>query len=226
MRRVVNLYQSSVGKKVVMAVTGAILFFFVLAHMLGNMKIYMGAEAFDEYAAFLREVGHPAFPHGSLLWFFRLALLAAVGLHLLSATQLYLVSKRARKTGYKLTEDLSFSYASRTMRWGGLILLAFVVYHIMHLTLGGAGHPDFQHGAAYANVVSGFRIWQVSALYALCMLPLGLHIYHGLWSATQTLALQHRTIKAWRRPFALGVAGLIVAANLSIPVAVLTGLVR
>ena len=128
--------------------------------------------------------------------------------------------------GYELSEDLSFSYASRTMRWGGLILLGFIVYHIMHLTLGGAGHPDFHHGAAYANVVTGFRDWWVSAVYALCMLPLGLHIYHGLWSATQTLALQHRTIKKWRRPFAAGVAGLIVAANISIPVAVLTGLVR
>jgi len=225
MRRVVNLYQSSVGKKIVMAVTGTILFLFVIAHMLGNLKIYMGAEAFDEYAAFLREVGHPAFPHGSLLWLFRLALLAAAGLHILSATQLYVASKRARKKGYKLTEDLSFSYASRTMRWGGLTLLAFVVYHVMHLTLGSV-HPEFHHGAAYANVVSGFRVWQVSAFYALCMLPLGLHIYHGLWSATQTLALQHRTVKKWRRPFAAGVAGLIVAANVSIPVCVLPGLVR
>ena len=225
MRRVMNLYQSSVGKKIVMALTGALLFFFVLAHVLGNMKIYMGAEAFDEYAAFLREVGHPAFPHGALLWLFRLVLLAAAGLHILSATQLYLISRRARRTGYELNEDLSFSYASRTMRWGGLILLAFVVYHILHLTLGSV-HPDFHHGAAYANVVSGFRVWPVSALYALCMLPLGLHVYHGLWSATQTLALQHRTIKKWRRPFAAGVAGLIVAANISIPVAVLTGLVR
>jgi succinate dehydrogenase / fumarate reductase cytochrome b subunit len=226
MRRVVNLYQSSVGKKIVMAFTGALLFLFVLVHMLGNLKIYMGPETFDEYAAFLREVGHPALPHGALLWIFRLVLLSAVGLHILSATQLYLVSRRARRTGYRLTEDLSFSYASRTMRWGGLILLAFVIYHITHLTLGGAGHPDFRHGAAYANVVAGFRVWWASALYALCMLPLGLHIYHGLWSATQTLALQHHTIKKWRRPFAAGVAGLIVAANISIPVAVLTGLVR
>jgi succinate dehydrogenase / fumarate reductase cytochrome b subunit len=225
MRRVLNLYQSSVGKKIIMALTGALLFFFVLAHMLGNLKIYMGPAAFDEYAAFLREVGHPAFPHGALLWIFRAFLLAAAALHILSATQLYLVSRRARRTGYELNEDLSFSYASRTMRWGGLILFAFVVYHIMHLTVGSV-HPDFQHGAAYANVVVGFRVWPVSLIYALCMLPLGLHVYHGLWSATQTLALQHRTIKKWRRPFAVGLAGLIVVANISIPVAVLTGLVR
>jgi len=185
----------------------------------------MGQKAFDEYAAFLREVGHPAFPHGSLLWIFRLVLLGAAALHIISATQLYLTSKRARKTGYKLNEDLSFSYASRTMRWGGVIIAAFVVYHVMHLTLGTV-HPDFHHGAAYANVVSGFRVWPVSAVYVLCMLPLGLHIYHGLWSVTQTLALQHHTIKKWRRPFAAGVAGLIVAANISIPVSVLVGLVR
>jgi len=225
MRRVMNLYQSSVGKKIVMAVTGALLFLFVLAHMLGNLKIYMGEKAFDAYAEFLREVGHPVFPHGALLWIFRLVLLAAAILHLVSATQLYLMSKRARRLGYKLQEDLSFSYASRTMRWGGVILFAFVVYHVMHLTLGSV-HPDFHDGKAFENVVLGFRVWPVSAAYILCMLPLGLHIYHGLWSATQTLALQHHTIKKWRRPFAAGVAGLIVAANISIPVSVLTGLVR
>jgi succinate dehydrogenase / fumarate reductase cytochrome b subunit len=227
MRRALNLYQSSVGKKIVMAVTGTLLFLFVLVHMLGNMKIYMGAVAFNEYAAFLREVGHPALPHGALLWIFRLGLLGAVGLHVLSATQLYLVSRRARRTGYKLNEDLSFSYASSTMRWGGVILALFVVYHLLHLTLGvDPVHPRFEHGAAYANVVNGFRVWYVSAIYICCMLPLGLHIYHGLWSATQTLALQHRSVKKWRRPFAAGVAGLIVLGNISIPVSVLIGLVR
>jgi len=225
MRRVQNLYQSSVGKKIVMALTGAVLFLFVLVHMLGNLKIYLGAAAFNEYAAFLREVGHPALPHGAALWIFRAGLLVAVGLHFLSAAQLYLVSKRARRTGYKLNDDLSFSYASRTMRWGGLLLLLFVVYHLLHLTLGSA-HPAFEHGAAYENVVSGFRVWPVSAFYVLCMLPLGLHIYHGLWSATQTLALQHHTVKKWRRPLALGVAAVIVLGNISIPLAVLAGLVR
>jgi len=225
MRRVRNLYQSTAGKKIAMAVTGTLLFLFVLVHMIGNLKIYMGAQAFNEYAEFLREVGHPAFPHGALLWIFRIGLLVAVGVHITSATQLWLVSRRARRVGYKLNENLSFSYASSTMRWGGVIVLLFVGYHLLHLTLGTV-HPDFVHGAAYENVISGFRAWPVSALYIFCMLPLGLHIYHGLWSATQTLALQHPMVKKWRRPFALGMAGLIVAGNVSIPVAVLTGLVR
>jgi len=225
MRRARNLYQSTAGKKIGMAVTGSLLFLFVLAHMLGNLKIYMGAEAFNDYARFLREVGHPALPHGAALWIFRLVLLAAVGIHVTAAAQLWLISRRARRVGYKLNENLSFSYASSTMRWGGVVLALFVVYHLLHLTLG-VVHPGFEHGAAYANVVSGFRAWPVSAFYIACMLPLGLHVYHGLWSATQTLALQHPVVKKWRRPVALGLSGLIVAGNVSIPLAVLSGLVR
>jgi succinate dehydrogenase / fumarate reductase cytochrome b subunit len=222
---VTHFYRSTVGKKIVMALTGALLFAFVLVHMVGNLKIYMGAEKFDAYAAFLREFGYPALGHDQFLWIARIVMLAAVGLHILSAAQLYLISKKARKTGYKIKDDLSFSYASRTMRWGGVTLLLFVVFHILHLTTGTA-HPDFVHGAAYNNVIIGFSYWYVSAIYALFMIPLGLHIYHGLWSATQTLALQHPEIKKWRRPFAVGVAILIAACNISIPVAVIAGFIR
>jgi succinate dehydrogenase / fumarate reductase cytochrome b subunit len=225
MAAVTHFYRSTVGKKIVMAVTGAILFAFVLVHMVGNLKIFQGAEKFDAYAAFLRDFGYPALGHEQFLWIARIALLVLAGLHILSAAQLYLISKKARKTGYKIKDDLSFSYASRTMRWGGITLLLFIVFHILHLTTGTA-HPDFVHGAAYDNVVIGFSYWYVSAFYALCMIPLGLHIYHGLWSATQTLALQHPTIKKWRRPFAVGVAILIAACNISIPVAVFAGLIR
>ncbi len=222
---VTRFYRSTVGKKIVMAVTGALLFAFVLVHMVGNLKIYLGAEKFDAYASFLREVGYPALGHDQFLWIARIVLLAAAGLHILSAAQLYLISKKARRIGYKIKDDLSFSYASRTMRWGGVTLLLFIVFHILHLTTGTA-HPGFEHGAAYSNVVIGFSYWYVSAIYALCMIPLGLHIYHGLWSATQTLALQHPTIKKWRRPFAVGAATLIAACNISIPVAVIAGFIR
>jgi succinate dehydrogenase / fumarate reductase cytochrome b subunit len=222
---VTHFYRSTVGKKIVMGVTGALLFAFVLVHMVGNLKIYMGAEKFDAYATFLRDFGYPALGHEQFLWIARIGLLAAAGLHIFSAAQLYLISKKARKKGYKIKDDLSFSYASRTMRWGGVTLLLFVVFHILHLTTGTA-HPDFVHGAAYNNVIIGFSDWYVAAFYALCMIPLGLHIYHGLWSATQTLALQHSAIKKWRRPFAVGVAILIAACNISIPVAVFAGFIR
>ena len=225
MRKVASLYDSSVGKKLAMALTGVVLFGFVVAHMIGNLKVFQGAEKFDAYARFLRDVGSPALGHGQLLWIVRLGLLAAVLVHIVAATQLTIRSTRARRTGYKHNKDLSFSYASRTMRWGGVIVLAFVVYHLMHLTWGNA-HPQFSHESVYANVVSGFRVWWVALAYALAQLPLGLHIYHGLWSATQTLAVRNPTVHRWRRLAAGGIAGAIVVGNISIPLAVLAGVVR
>jgi succinate dehydrogenase / fumarate reductase cytochrome b subunit len=232
MRRVLRLYETSVGKKAVMAGTGAVLFGFVLVHMLGNLKIFTGEAHFNEYAVFLRSVGEPALPHGTLLWIARLVLLACVGVHFVSAIQVWLQSRRARTQGYLKNDDLSFSYASRTMRWGGAIVLAFVVYHLLHLTLGtvhhdfaGADHPQAweNHVNAYRNVVTAFRVPWVSLVYALAMVPLGLHVYHGLWSATQTLSLAGTRVKKWRRPFAAAVATSIVVGNVSIPLSILAG---
>ena len=225
MQSALSLYRSSVGKKVVMALSGLILFGFVVGHLAGNLKIFQGPEKYNAYASFLRTVGAPALGHGQLLWIARIVLLAAVLQHVTAALQLARMSLRARKTRYRRRNDLSFSYASRTMRWGGGILLAFVVYHLMHLTFGNA-HPGFNHESPYYNVVSGFQVPWVSVAYVAAMLPLGLHIYHGLWSATQTLSVRSPVIRRWRRPFAIGVAAAIVVGNISIPVAVLAGLVR
>jgi succinate dehydrogenase / fumarate reductase cytochrome b subunit len=225
MRGVIKFYQSTVGKKIIMGLTGALLFAFVLAHMVGNLKIYQGPDKFNAYAEFLRNVGYPALGHMQLLWMARVGMLAIAGLHILSAIQLYLISRKARDTDYKIKEDLCFSYASRTMRWGGITLLLFVIFHILHLTTGTV-HSNFVHGEAYLNVIKGFSHWYVALVYALCMIPLGLHIYHGLWSATQTLALQHPKIKKWRRPFAAGIAILIAVCNISIPVSVFAGFLR
>jgi len=232
MRRALHLYESSIGKKVVMALSGSVLFGFVVVHMLGNLKLFTGERHFNDYAVFLRTVGEPALPHGTLLWITRAVLLACIGVHLVAAGQVWVQSRRARTSRYRKRDDLSFSYASRTMRWGGVIIVAFVVYHLLHLTLGVA-HHDFigadharawaGHVNAYRNVVSGFRVPWISAAYVLAMIPLGLHIYHGLWSATQTLALNGRRVKQWRRPFAAAVAGAIVLGNASIPLAVLLG---
>ena len=223
MRRALTLYQTSVGKKVAMAASGLVLFGFVLAHMVGNLKIYQGAEKYDAYADFLRAAGSPLFGHNQLLWIARVVLLACVGIHIAAATELWARARRARGGRYEKFEDLSFSYASRTMRWGGVIVLAFIVYHLLHLTVGSV-HPDFVAGSVYANVVSGFRRWPVSLAYVVAMIPLGLHIYHGLWSGTQTLALRNSRVLRWRRGFAATVAALIVLGNVSIPVAVLAGL--
>ena len=225
MRGVLSLYRSSVGKKIMMAATGLVLIGFVVVHMLGNLKVFLGEEHFNEYAEFLREVGAPAVPHEGLLWIARVVLLVCVGWHMLAALQVWLQSRAARGEPYKKGNDLSFSYASRTMRWGGLVILAFVVYHVLHLTLGFVG-PEFDHNSPYDNLVAGFQVVPIAVFYMLAMIPLGLHMYHGVWSACQTLDINNPRIRNLRRPFSAAVALAVVLGNWSIPLAVLTGIVQ
>lgn len=226
MRRVLTLYRSSVGKKILMAATGVVFVLFVIAHMWGNLHAFQGAEAFDHYAEFLREVGAPVFGYGQLLWVVRIVLLVAVGVHALAAFQLWLMSRRARPAPYgRRLEPEESTYASRTMRWGGVILLAFVIYHLLHFTTGQA-HPDFIPGAAYHNLIIGFQSWIVTAAYLIAMGTLGLHLYHGVWSGFQTLGLNHPRYNRYRRPLALLIAGGIFIGFVSVPVAVLTGILR
>lgn len=224
MRRTGQLYRTSVGMKVVMALSGVALFGFVFAHTLGNLKIYQGAAKFDAYAKFLREVGSPLLGHGQALWLFRAILILAVLLHIHAAIVLSRRNVVARPERYRRLERLSFSYASHTMRWGGVTILAFVIYHLLHLTWGVA-HGDFDSASPYRNVVSGFRHWAVASVYLVAMVPLGLHLYHGLWSATQTLGTQSPRILRWRRAVAGAVTGVIIGGNISVPLAVLTGIV-
>jgi succinate dehydrogenase / fumarate reductase cytochrome b subunit len=225
MLRIVNLYRCSVGKKIVMAVTGAIFLLFVIGHLLGNLKIYQGADKFNAYAEFLREVGSPALPHTGVLWIARVVLLAAVAAHMISAAQLTLASWKARGRPYQKQEHIAFSYASYTMRWGGVVVALYVLYHLLHLTWGKV-HPNFMPNSAYHNVVAGFQVWWVSLTYIVVMAPLGLHIYHGIWSAMQTLGINNPSYNTWRRPAAAFVALAIAAGYISIPVSVLTGFVN
>ncbi len=225
MRRVTSLYRSSVGKKIVMALTGIVFVLFVIAHMIGNLKMFLGEEHFNAYARFLREVGAPAFGHGQLLWIARIVLLASVGLHALAAWQLTRQSWAARTVKYTKNDDLSFSYASRTMRWGGVILAAFVVYHLLHFTTGTL-HPHFDESSPYRNVVTGFQSIPVVVAYVVALSMLCLHLYHGIWSATQTLALTNPRVVRWRRPVAAVVAAAICLGFLAVPVGVLAGILR
>jgi succinate dehydrogenase cytochrome b subunit len=214
--------RSSLGLKIVMALTGVILFGFVIGHMLGNLQVYLGPEAFNAYAASLRALGH-----GTLLWVARGGLLIAVALHIWSAWRLTVMNNAARAVGYREVERRESSYASRTMRWSGVILLLFIVYHLMHFTFGvHAVHPYFVHGDAYHNFVTGFQSPLVSGFYVLAMLALGLHLYHGAWSFMQTLGLSHPRYNNLRYAFAGFITLVILAGNISFPVAVLTGLVR
>jgi succinate dehydrogenase / fumarate reductase cytochrome b subunit len=213
-------YGSTVGKKAVMAVTGVILVLFVIGHMIGNLQVYLGREALNHYGELLRELGH-----GGLIWVVRGGLLAAVVLHIWSATALTLGSWAARPIGYRRRQQWQEStYASRTMRWGGPILLLFIIYHLLHLTTGTV-HGDFVTGDVYHNVVVGFRIWWVSAIYIVAQFALGLHLYHGVWSMLQTLGVSHASYNRLRTGFAIFVALVVAAANISIPLAVLTGVV-
>lgn len=222
MRRLFSLYQSTVGKKITMAVSGIVLIGFVLLHMIGNLKVYQGREAFNHYAEGLRVFGAPFLAQGQLLWIVRFVLIAAVVIHILAAVQLTRHSRAARAQRYQRFDPLVFSYASRTMFWGGLIIFAFVVYHLMHFTFGNA-HPDFIAGDAYHNFVVGFRIWPVALAYIAAMIPLGFHLYHGTWSIFQTLGANNPRYNRYRRPLAAVIAAAVVIANISFPVAVLAG---
>ncbi len=223
MRQVLTLYRSSVGKKALMAVSGILLAGFVVAHMLGNLKMFQGAEAMDGYGEFLRQVGYPVLPEYGLLWIARLGLLAAVGVHAVAAFQLWSQSRSARPTGYRKEDSQVFSYASRTMRWGGVIVLLFIVYHLLHLTTGSV-HPDFEYGSVYANVVAGFQSVPVALFYLVAVGALALHLYHGLWSVFATLGNQNPKLDRFRRPFAAALSIALFVGYAAVPVAVLAGI--
>ena len=220
-----KLLRSAVGLKAVMAVSGILLFGFVLAHMAGNLKLYQGPAKMNAYAEWLREIGYPAVPHSGVLWILRLGLLVAVALHVSSAWRLT-VRNRAARPGRHGPEPVQATYAARTMRWGGVILLLFVLYHLAHFTWGWRFvHPEFVAGDVYHNVVAGFSVWWVSAFYIVAQVALGFHLYHGLWSMFQSLGWNHPRYNAWRRKFAAAFALVVSGANISFPLAVLSGLV-
>jgi succinate dehydrogenase / fumarate reductase, cytochrome b subunit len=224
MAREFSLWGSTVGKKIAMAVSGIILLGFVVGHMVGNLKVYQGREWLYMYAQGLRQFGLPFFSDGQLLWAVRIVLLAALLIHIIAAFLLVRRSRAARAVGYtKYDNDLAFSYASRTMLWGGVIILLFVVYHLLHLTFGTA-HPDFNHADPYHNFVIGFQSVPVSLAYIAAMIPLGLHMYHGFWSMLQSLGANNPSYARFRRPVAAFLAIIVVVGNISFPVAVLTGI--
>ncbi len=225
MTAITKLLRSTLGKKAVMAVTGLLLFGFVLVHMAGNLKLYLGAEAMNHYGEWLRTVGYPMLPHGGALWIARAVLLAAVGLHIWAATVLTLQSRAARPVAYERRETAVATYASRTMRWGGVIVLAFIVWHLLDLTVGTV-NPAFVPGKPYENLVASFSNPLVAGFYALANVLLGLHLYHGLWSFFQTLGWNHPAWNGARRSFATLFALLVTLGNVSFPLAVVLGVVK
>ncbi|MGZ4712853.1 MAG: succinate dehydrogenase cytochrome b subunit [Acidimicrobiia bacterium] len=222
---VVRFWQSAVGKKWVMAVTGIMLLGFVLFHMLGNLKLYLGASHLNEYAEWLRTIGEPFAPRGVFLWILRVGLIAAFFLHIVSAAQLTRMNQRSRPVKYQSPRDyVAADFASRTMRWTGVIVGLFVIFHLMDLTWGTA-NPDWVRGHVYGNVVHSFQRVPVAIVYMLANLALAIHIYHGAWSMFQSLGINNPKYNGARRKFAIGFAVLIGVANISFPLMVVTGVV-
>lgn len=218
--------RSSVLKKVLMASTGALLIAFVLAHMTGNLKVFQSPEKFNAYAAFIRDFGSPVLPRSGFLWIQRVGLLGVLLAHIWAAWSLTRQSHAARPVSYAhKSEYQGFSYAARTMRWGGVIILLFVIYHILHFTTGTV-HPDFHHDDPYRNLVIGFSNPLVAGVYALAVTALALHLAHGIWSAFQTLGLDNPRYRALRRPLAVGLALILWAGFLVVPLGVVVGWVK
>jgi succinate dehydrogenase / fumarate reductase cytochrome b subunit len=216
--------QSAVLKKAIMAVTGVFLFGWVFAHMFGNLKIFFGRESFNHYAEFLKVMGSPLIPPTWLLWVTRFFLLAAVGLHIWAATSLTLQNRRARPIDYREIRGVELDYAARTMRMSGYLLAVYVIYHLLHLTFGTV-HAEFVATDPYSNVVRAFQSLPVAAVYVFANLLLGLHLYHGLWSLFQSLGWSHPSYNPWRRRFAVTFALVVSLGFISVPLAVLAGIV-
>jgi succinate dehydrogenase / fumarate reductase cytochrome b subunit len=214
-----RFWDSTIGKKIVMAVTGLIGVGFVIGHMLGNLQVFLGPGKFNAYAHFLRSLGE-------LLWLVRAVLIAAVVLHVIAAVQLSRRRLISRPVGYRRGSQQEVStFASRTIRWGGAFLLAFIVFHILHFTTLTI-FPSYSTTDVYANVVRGFSVWWVVLLYVAAMIALGLHLYHGIWSSLRTLGASQPSPNPLRRPATAAVAVIVWLGFTVIPIAVFAGLVR
>ena len=218
MSQAVGFISSTLGKKILMAVTGVILFGFVVGHMLGNLQIYLGAERLNHYAELLQA-------NKPFLWSFRAVMLFCVMVHIIAAVQVWLRNRAARPVKYRVFRPPAVDYAARTMAWSGPILALFIAYHLLDFTVG-AANPDFIRGDVYHNVIASFSNPLIAGFYIVANLLLAFHLYHGLWSLFQTLGWDHARYGRLRRVPAVLFSVAIGAGNISIPLAVLTGVVQ
>ncbi|ROP29240.1 succinate dehydrogenase / fumarate reductase cytochrome b subunit [Couchioplanes caeruleus] len=218
--------RSSIALKLLMAVTGLLLVGFLYAHMIGNLKIFVGAKSFDDYAHWLRTIGVPLLPETWYLWIQRAVLTLALIAHIVAATVLTRRARKARPVRYARRTKVQGSYAARTMRWGGVIIALFVVYHILDLTTGTL-NPVGDREHPYANVVADFAPgrWYVTLFYTLAIVSVGFHLRHGLFSAVRTMGQQTQRGERIARAAALVLSVVLVVGYLAVPFAVLTGLV-
>jgi succinate dehydrogenase / fumarate reductase cytochrome b subunit len=225
-----DLYSTAVGKKYVMGLTGIAMMGFVFFHMIGNLKMYQGAEAFDSYAAFLKKLLYPLAPKESVLWILRGGLVTMLLLHLHAAFSLTVLNRTARPVKYQSKRDYQIAtFASRSMRWSGIIVLAFLVWHLLDLTFGVTNtvgtNGEFVRADVYDNVVRSFDRIPVAIFYVVANILLGIHLFHGAWSIFQSLGWNNPRFNTWRRAFATGFAAVVVVGNVSFPIAVMAGVV-
>jgi succinate dehydrogenase / fumarate reductase, cytochrome b subunit len=220
-------YRSTIGKKVIMGVTGLIGIVFVIAHMAGNLQVFIGQDKINSYGAALHG------PLNELTWLLRIVLVVAVILHVLMAVQLTRRSAAARPVGYQHRDPQVSTLASRTMKWGGVLLLVFIVFHILHFTTetidpgGWRGMTDLAgHRDVYGDIVASFRIWWVALFYVVSMLALGLHLYHGAWSSVRTLGYAKPSFHPLHRRIALVVATVVWLGFTLVPLGVIAGIIR
>jgi succinate dehydrogenase / fumarate reductase, cytochrome b subunit len=228
-----DFYSTAVGKKYVMAITGIIGIGFVIGHMIGNLKAYIGTvneggtEVYDidVYGEFLREILVPILPRTVFLWILRLVLIAAVLLHIHAAYSLTILNRKARPVKYQSARDYQVAnFASRTMRWTGIIVALFVVWHLADLTWGWA-NPDFSRGDVYRNLDASLSRVPVAILYIVANIALGIHLFHGTWSLFQSMGWNNPRFNQWRRALATGIATIVVVGNVSFPIMTLAGVI-
>lgn len=217
MNKLLAFWRSTIGKKVVMAITGLIGVGFIIGHIAGNMMALKGEEAMNGYAEFLHTSA------SDLVWIMRVVLVVAVILHVLAAYQLTQISHTARPDKYAVRKPQASTYASRLMRWGGLVLLVFIVFHILHFTTGHVRPGTYIEGEPYVNIVSSFQVWWVSFFYLVSMALLGLHLYHGAWSSVRSLGARGRSRRPLHRSFAIALATFAWLGFSIIPLAVILG---
>jgi len=217
-RERVRLFDATIVKKAVMAVTGVILFVFVVGHLLGNLQVFLGAERINAYAAFLRS-------NLELLWGVRIVLLVSVIAHIVVTVQLASLKSKARPVGYAKKKNAHSTIASRTMYYSGPMIAAFVIYHLLHMTAG-VVHPDFQEGEVFANLVYGFQQIPVSIAYIVAIAFLCLHLNHGIYSTFQTLGAAHPKYMPRIKRAAAVISILLFLGYISIPISVMAGIIH
>jgi succinate dehydrogenase / fumarate reductase cytochrome b subunit len=220
-----GLWQSSIGKKWVMAVTGLLMMLFLLVHMLGNLKIFFGPTEFDSYAHWLRTIGEPVLHGAWYLWIQRAVLLVALVLHITAAAQLSKRDLAARPVKYSHGQRAKASFATHSMRYGGIVLGLFIIWHLLDLTAG-LTNPDFKRGYPYHNILVDFQHWWINLIYIVAMVMLGLHINHGFWSASQTLGINSASRDKAIKAIGSTLAVVISVGFIMVPVGVMTGIVK